>query len=382
MSQGYSHFITTSLKGEVITEVFPTVGNFSRVANGVGSGSHTFQVNDIQSGLTPAQWRYVTSLKQHSIVTCYNGVPVYSGPLEARTYRRDNGTLEVQSSEFRTWLNSRLMFLVNYYGSGTKTFTGMSLQTIVREIVRYALVDPEGVPSGDGGAWRLPVDLPGIQAGSENRTYFNYNFVSPEQAVKEIQDLYGDVDFQPQWAPDGTLRQLLRIGGPWLAGPTYEWIINADNSGAHNIVYKESAQKLATAIRAIGQGSGEDIRTNFAGLEHVGGTPYLGPNIDTSISLTQIDDLSLLHRHAREELQKRKVPVNQLTFDVLASGTAHADSRFNAPSLDKLIPGSRLRTSIQDDPFIPDDWRENYLLGVSGDFNSDHVSLKVKEVIE
>ena len=375
MSQGYSHFITTSLKGEVITEVFPTAGNFSRVANGVGSGSHTFQVNDIQSGLTPAQWRYFTSLKEHSIVTCYNGVPVYSGPLEALTYNRDSGALEVQSSEFRSWLDKRLMFLINFYESGTKTFTNMSLGTIIREVVRYALVEP-------GGSWGLPVDLPGIQAGSESRTYFNYNFVSPEQAVTELQNLGPDVDFQPFLAPDGTVRQRLRIGSPWLAAPIHEWIINADNAGAHKIVYKESAQKLATGIRAIGQGSGEDIRTNFAGLEHVGGTPYLGPNIDTSISLTQVDDLSLLHRHAREELQKRKVPVNQLTFDVLASGTAHADSRFNAPSLDKLIPGSRLRTSIQDDPFIPDDWRENYLLGVSGDFNSDHVSLKVKEVIE
>lgn len=357
----WSYWIVDTQTGAKLIPVSPSAGSWRRVMNGVGQGTHTFQLRDQQSPLARTGWRDITFPWMRMLVACWNGTPVYAGIILRRTYNRDAGTLTVDHSELRTIFSRRHAFPIGGYGSGTLTVASKSARGAARAVV-YAGAD-QGVPDS---RWHLPVVLPADEAGGVFMEWYNYNFHTVEEMLQDVQNMNNgpDIDFRPRWGASGALEFEVRVGTPRLTGGPFEWNVSADKSGVADLTVTDDATKQLTGLFAIGAGSEADMRHGEAG--DPGGS--LVPFLDASRSYKSIDDVSLLGSYGAAELATHREATNQFDFSVLASGT---------PSVERLTPGATLRLWFSGDPWIGDGWQDLYLLGLSGDM-SEKVKLEVQ----
>lgn len=349
----WNHWIVDTLTGDKLMRVSPTTNSRARKLNVVGQSTATFTLRDAETALPRETWRDLTTPWARTLVTCWDDVPAHAGIIQKRAWNPSSGVLTIDHAEFRTIFTRRLAHPVGLYPSGTLTVSGKSARGLVRAIVmagayRYGLGDP----------WHLPIAYPADEGGPFNKTWFNYNFASIEEMLTEVQHMDGgpDIDFRPRWSGSDALEWELRVGTPLLPGPTLEWVVDADESTAVDVVATEDAAKQLTGVFGIGKGSEADIRHGEAGLGVPPG-PMI-PFLDVTRSFKNIDDQGTLDSLSMGELRALWETTTSFSFNVIASD--------EVSPLD-LVPGARLRLYFAGDEFVPDGWQSLYLLGVGSD---------------
>lgn len=357
----WSFWIVDTQSGDKQLQVEPSDGRWRAVINGIGQGTHAFQLRDTRTALPRATWQGLVRPWARTLVVCWDDTPLYAGVILRHRWDRTSGVLTVEHSELRVIFSRRFSFMVpTHTPGGSFTLSGKSLRGLVRGVVA------RGAHSIPGDNWHLPVVLPADEAGSQSRTWFNYLFTSIEEMVTEVQNTDGgpDVHLQPRWSAAGKLEWLLRLGTPKLTGGTFEYNASAQASSATDVTQVTDATKQLSGVFALGAGSEEDMRVGKAG--GLAGTDI--PDMDTSRSFKDKDVISELDGLALSELKTFREPTVQVGFGTLATET---------PGADALVLGWTLRLWVDGDEFMNDGWRTSYLVGMSGDM-SMRVGLEIQ----
>lgn len=349
----WSYWFVNTITGEKQLQVEPAGGSFGRVLNAAGSGSHVFKLGDRR--LPRQRWWELTEPWARTLVQCWDDVPVYAGLITGRPYSRDSQTLTVTHTDIRSLFLDRYPFGVASYWAdelnrvpGKLTITNKSIVAALAKVLEQGMLGPVGAAD-----YTLPVVLPSTgTAGSFSRTFENFNFQNVADIMAELQEMDGgpDVEFAPRWSSSGRLEWVLRAGA--LTGGTFEWHLEAEQSPVSSFTVAEDALKQVTGTFGVGQGSGADMI--------VGGTPGVAtaaiPARDVIVKWQNVPTDAEASSLAKEHVAAHRDPTVQPALKVLASTVDPTT----------LILGSTIRTYDLDDPWLPDGWTDQRLIGVSG----------------
>lgn len=359
----WTFWICEAFTGEKRMQVYPSGGDWRTVANGVGSGTHTFQLNDPDGPvLSRADRREIFRPWANYLVVCFLGIPIYAAfVISARSSSRQ-GVLIVKHSELRLIMKGRYAYTIHEHAQTNEFTVAMrSLRGIARAVAY------QGLSRDMGGNWQLPVVFGADEAGDETRTWYAYRFQSTEQMLAEIQNSDGgpDVHFQPRWNSSDALEFELRLGAPRLTGPVLEVNAMAEDGGVLDVGELWDGAQQVTGIWAQGEGSEVDMRLGRAGDE--AGIPpgHRIPNIDLPRPFKTISDVAQLNKSARAEWTANRKPTTQIDLDVLAE-----------IALPATRIGSTARVWIRNDAWMLDGWHEGYIVAMSGRMGDDALGLE------
>ncbi|GAA0960177.1 hypothetical protein [Frigoribacterium faeni] len=357
--------ICDTVTGERLDSLYPSAGSFSRVLNGIGSGTHTFVTREI--GVTgdrasfQRQRKALTAPWARTLVQSWDAVPRYAGLITQRTMNEQAGTVVVQHSEVREILKRRFTFGENGYqgeGGGRFTIGNNTLESLVSWLIWQGM-------QGIRGNWGLPVRVPPRNVvGRHTRTWWDYNFPVIETEMTELQNAYGgpDIDFQQQWSASKTLEWQARVGA-LTDGKTLEWNLTADERPRvtdFEIVHDGS--KTANMVYTIGDGQERDMLVRKALAETA------QPALERIEPYGQMKRLDWLQEHADADLQTFRVPTEQMSFSIMAG---------DKPGVNDLVLGQTLRLYTKNHIWIEDGWHDYRLIGYSGDL-TDKIALQVQ----
>lgn len=365
----WNYWIVDTRTGVRQLQVHPSASSFSRVLNGEGSGSHSFQLGE--RVLSRSVWRGLVTPWSRTLVVSWCETAVFAGVVVDASYDRDLMVLNVATADVRRIFSYRFPFgATSYYlgdavTPGKLVCTNLSLRSIVSRVMSAGLTGPFPIYS-------LPITLPtSSEAGTHSRTFYNYNFRTVDDLLEELQNTDGgpDIDFEPSWVSNA-LVWTMRTGtpaAPQLSGNTFEWNMSSASPGLTGVRQTVSGAKQASGVFTIGEGSEEDMRVVGAGLATA--APFPALDVTQSFKSGDLgDDALFAQSKAMLDLLKRSTV--QWEMGALASGY---------PGADRLRLGSTLRVNFQDDPWIDDGYSVTRLIGFSGDM-SERVRFDVQTV--
>lgn len=305
------YWICDTQTGQKDLQVEPISGRWQRKLVGFGSGSHTFQV--VGSDYPRETWRDL--LKDdwsRTLVVSWQDpdrpeidYPLYAGIITA-TDPADDGTVTVEHSEFRMFLDVRLPFTT--FSNEPIRIYGRSQRGIIAQVMVLALNGPS--------RRALPVMFPFFdEAGGHDLTIHQYEFKTVEEIVQDAQDAVDGVDleFRQQWDYESKLQWELRAGTPTLSGPLLEFTVTSAEPGQLSYSTSQDGSKVATAVWTVGKGSGEDMRHGVATL---GGTSPAKERVRT---YKDQSDQGVLNSLALDEANVYVLPTEQPSLTVPAS---------------------------------------------------------------
>lgn len=359
----WSYDIVDHSTRSVLSPVQPASASWSRKLNVVSEGTFTFVVDSV------LDWQYLTAPWSRIVVACWDGVPRYAGYISTRSYVQATRILTVNTSCIRAILAFRFPFAVvagftvPEYPDGTLTITGRSYSGAVRAALADQVIG--GVP----GRWDLPIVLPDDGAGSITQTFWNYEFWTIEAILAGFQNAENgpDIDFEPAWAADGTLEWVCRVGVPRLDSGTVDWVLGSTKGGITDLVAAENAQKYVDGVFTIGKGSEADMRW---GADDGGVSLYTPVYRVAAHPYKELDDQALLTSQARADVAVYGKFTKQWSFSY--EGT-------EAPGVAGVRLGTTTRLYSQGNPYLPDGWHDNYVIGFGGDA-TQKVTLEVQEI--
>lgn len=356
--QGIRVWSVSTADWKTKTLIEPSSAPWSRSPNEGASHTASFNVNDeatyehIRAGLLDPLERV--------IVIEDAGVVVYAGFIWEDDYNKDEQDLQVTHDDIWSILDLRLIAedRTAAITAWKIKYSGLSYDTIAKRIMQLAT-------SGIGR--NIPIRYEEDYTGGEERTYYGYNLDTALDALTEIMDLDDgpDIDFRPEWAPDGSLRWTMRTGSLSPGSLTIEVNLNAEDSGVKNVRYHRSYRDMATHQMGIGEGSGLDMKVQTASRT---GMPLALEVID---EFKNVKDNSQLLRNTASALTARK-RIDQLDFSI------RADSPRIGNMWD-LKPGTLVRWYSNGDPRIPDGWHTWEIIRYSGNTTSDWIKLELQQ---
>lgn len=349
--------IWSTQSGTFLYEIPCTAGTWGM--GGSSPFSHTVPL--METGLTRDEHRDLFRPWDNSVVHKINGVPVYAAPIAQKTYRPASRTLEVQHVDMWSIFHRRHLSGVVFRPSDVFPMRRLSLRGIVREAVRYgALVEYSS-------AWPLPINLPALEAGNQDRDFFMYDMQTIAQIVDTESNAPGGPDYVLQPAIRGNrLSWDLVLGNPFLSGPTFESPVTGEG-GLTDVVVTENADNQATGIIMVGRGSEEDIRYGTAANSVTAGISKDYVNTDH----TDVDDKDRLNGLARAELDSMQSERVQWSFGGM----------FDAVDPTTVRLGSTVRALADaDDPWLSPGYQEHRVIGYSGALGSQVLGLEIEEV--
>jgi hypothetical protein len=363
----WSVWVTDTVSGAKLQKLPVSAFPWGRVLNGGLTGTATVQLLD--ADVQKINPRYLTTPAKNTLVLQWSpgggsfGPPVvvYAGIITGRKYNRDAGTLSVDTADI-WWLLARRL-AVDHTSSTVwatiQTYTATSLGTIAKASMILGATGPAD------GNYPLPITLPADEAGTITRKYYGYHLNVLADVLKDLMNEVNgpDIDFQPRWV-NNQLDWLMRVGttaAPKLTSGSWDWSLTAEGSGLSNVTVTEDANKLAT--NSVGIGEGSENKTLMRSDRVVN---PLYPAIDRVSSYKKETDALRLAALVDGDIAAYKQPTKEWGFSIVADGP---------PSVSSLLLGGTGRVWSGGDPWIPDGWSANRLVGISGDL-SEIVNLK------
>lgn len=330
--------VVNTISGQSVGPVYPSSGRWRNQANGVGSGEHTFKLDDARYAQPRVYWRDKFIEHRRTLVVSWNEKAVYAGRVVGTDWNADAHELTVRHEEIRGAFADRLPFGPEHAGAGTApasgtTFTGRSLRGMARAVVERGFVS-------DNTRRTLPINLGPDYTGSLTRFWAWHEFPTIESMLTSVQDADGgpDVWLEPMWTSTG-LEWQLRLGNPRLSAGTFEFVRGVPDSPVLGLTLLKDGKKQSTQTWGLGQGSGVDKLVEVA---EAAGQPDM-PVLDRTLLLNNIEDSAALRSLADGHAAAHYNPTAQWQFSLRVGPTVD-------PSL--IRPGSTLRVLVQEDEWV------------------------------
>jgi hypothetical protein len=251
-------WVHDAITGDEIAPVFPLEqgAKWSTNLGSTGESSWSFQTDDPDTGMDGA--RIASLFQPNARLLALRWGSTVLGAWKVEDWDvAETSLLVVTGVELvRTETKWRMTYGLSEYQLGTLTVTNRSYSGAVRAILsRFMERSP---------AWNYPIDLPPDGAGSFSQTWEFWKKFTIEDLLVQIEQEGIEVFFRPYL----TARRQLRfqtIVGPRVTAEASAFNLAADDSPLSGIHYKVSGADQITGGQGIGQGTGQDQATTFAG---------------------------------------------------------------------------------------------------------------------
>jgi hypothetical protein len=350
----WSHRIVNTISGETLVPI-QAASSGSRAIDGAGSGSASIVIPSSPFG--KGELKEVLALDSSSIATSRNGVDLYRGSIRGLDYSR--GTVSAPHKDIRSDLVRRLTLGTNGYSGHLSENNRLPLLNMKLSHMPYWLVWA-GI-EGPTPNYGLPINVNGQRitfalinslnwAGSDNRTYFDYELKTIGSALSELAELGVETDFEPFRTSAGGSELNLRSGV--LTGGDFDCNMTAPKPWLKLERYRVNSDQRANVAHAIGKGSEMDMRVRSAST-----SPSV-PASERVDSYKDIDDLALLTKLAAANVATYSTPTEEWELSMLAG---------DGPGIENIPLGSTLRLYFKDHEFIADGWKELRLIAYNFD---------------
>jgi hypothetical protein len=350
----WSHRVVNTISGETLVPV-QAASSGSRAINGAGSGSASIVIPSSPFG--KAELKEVLALDSNSITTSRNGVDLYRASIRELDYTR--GKVAVAHKDIRSDLVRRLTLGTNGYSGHLAENNRLPLLNMKLSHMPYWLLW-SGI-EGPTPNYGFPININGQRltyalinslnwAGTDNRTYWDYELKTIGSALSELADLGVETDFEPFRTSSGGSELNLRSGT--LTGGSFDCNMTSSKPWLRLERYRVNSDQRANVAHAVGKGSEMDMRVR---------TATTNPSVPASErvdSYKDIDDLALLQKLAGANVATYSTPTEEWELSMLAS---------DGPGIENIPLGSILRLYFKGHEFIADGWKELRLIAYSFD---------------
>lgn len=229
----------------------------------------------------------------------------WAGPLLTVRVNLDAGTVDLSGEGYMNYLRRRILY-------ETKIYAAVDQLLIVKDLIDYAQTH-WGTP-GDLGI--VTTALSAVTTMSRDRTYFYYEKKLIGELIEQLAAVRNGFDFRltPRWTngPNSTMVLDFGITYPSFGRETgYVVDVNAHNLTAVDV----DLTKLAFAVTASGQGTGEDIPSSS-----VSNSALIAVNavLEDAITVGDVTGTDTLVDYANRRLDYGSTPLIYPTFDFVA----------------------------------------------------------------
>ncbi|MFF7683157.1 hypothetical protein ACFZA2_10380 [Microbacterium sp. NPDC007973] len=270
--------------------------------------------------------------------------PLVAHKIESWDYDDDKGTVAVTAVDLIGEAAWRLVGGVAAEKDVTLTISGRSAAGAVRQtLARMMQWGPE---------WVYPIDLPADGPGDFSGTYPFWKGFSIEEILDEIRKSEGvEIYLRPYATQSGGIRFQTRVGAPVTIGGA-KFYLGAAETPISGVKYRIDGSRQVTGVRGIGNGTGEDQKTAWAG-----GGPFAIPIRDTKKSFDDMEG-DALHRAVSQSFATGRQPIAQWDIGSFVIGADYP------PELS--APGRVFNIEVHGNPVIPDGVHTLRVMAVSG----------------
>lgn len=349
---GYQFHDTVS--GTFQLAVSPSAGQWARRMTGNGTATFSLQLRDPDTAMSRDTVRALTRPTARCGVVRWNDTALGAWMVESRVYHRDTGVLDVNMVEIRRLFKERLLHEAGLYQNGNLTITNKSAAGAVRALLLRA--------TQWGALWGLPLNLPADGAGTLSFNWRNYQALTIEDCLQQIEDTGVEIDFHPVLV-DGALRWDVRVSSK-ITTTGRDFPVTVLNPDVKGLSLTEDGSEQLTGVVVLGNGTEADMVTSWAGVPG-----YDIPVRDATRDAKDVRDATQLQKVATAYINEFSAPLQQVGFDVVLSGDR---------SPDDVLPGRVLKMETRGDEFMPDAVSERRVISLSGSVGSFVVKPEVQ----
>lgn len=334
------------------------------------NGIETINLRLRKTELPKLDLKYWLSPWWAGVVLFWDDTPVVAGPIITRPYE-DFDFVNIGCGGIRSLFTKRFVIdeFVNWDDlpkKGNVNRTGLSLGTIVSEVVRVSQSKP-------GGSLPISYAVPD-KAGTHERNYRGFNIanLNTDDVLTKLSNVAGgpDIMFKPRLIRDGVLTFDLWTGTD--AQPriyqknTPVWDTTPANGSVSKMSVNTTGTYQTSRVFAVGTGQDEGTVIKMASDDRLVQKQY--PLLETSISYSASEDPAVVTSHAVANLQANEEPLEEIQMTVRADGDI---------PIGQFWPGDLVEVVTEGWISIPDGTNQMRLLSISGDSsNNVRVSLQ------
>lgn len=343
-----------TVAGAFQASVSPSGGQWARRMTGNGTATFALQLRDPDSAMPRDTLRALTRQTARCGVVRWNDTALGAWMVESRIYNRDTGVLTVNMVEIRRLFKERLLHEAGGYANGNLTITNRSAAGAVRAVLQRA--------TQWGPLWALPLILPADGAGTLSFTWRNYQALTIEDCLQQIEDTGVEIDFHPV-LNNNVLQWEVRVA-PRITTTGADFPVTVMDPDVKSLSLTEDGSEELTGVVVLGNGTEEDMVTSWAGT-----AGYTIPVRDATRDSKDVRDPAQLQKVADTFLAEFSSPLQQFSFDVVLSGDR---------SPNEVLPGRVLRMEVRGDEFMDDSVADRRVIALSGSIGSYVVKPEVQ----
>lgn len=362
----YTAYACETVTGKNMGPLDVTVTGWARELNGTDTATVTMSPGALTVANRDRVRLYTTPWRM-SLVVCWDGVPMFSGPFVTRQWNVTSTTFNAvgirsvfQKRKAHTWATP--------YASQTLAYSNMSLGGIAQALAVVGMSHPGGT---------LPIVLPVSEVDTDPTHVRNYAGFE----LKNISDIWGlltgvnngpDVDFLPSWTDttqqyiQWTMRTGTMAQPKLYAAAQVVFDASSPASSVSELTYAEDGSQLTTTEWAAGAGTDVGIVLSQASNTNLTGIGF--PLLEEQIDYKTVSDQATLDTYTAGDLALHSVPVVQWTITVNA---------LMPPVMSSYNIGDLARVRVANHIWIPDGDYPMRIVGMSGD-SSTKLKLKVQ----
>lgn len=374
---GFRVFTYNTMTGKIWADIPVSDSKWSMRMNAAGSLGCGIPTNTRE--LEGLDIRTGTLENRMSLGVAWKNTILEGGPILERNYSADDEILDITAEGIWGIFNARKLLPAwaqlpgvepSKVTSALLRIQAVNMASVVRELVRYGMENP---PYNSGA---LPIVLPPVVAGTEDRPYNGFDLKWVGQALTDLTEEEGgpDIRFRPRFSgTDGTyVEYVLEVGAPYLrqSGPNHIWDGTVPGTGVQGFGAKSNGRNMAAKAWRPGQGQEQDMKLGVA-LDRT--MLDLGwPWMEKDTASKQQEENSVLASLAAQDVQDAAGP--EMTFSISVDANS-------SPELGTYLPGDWATVNVPEGhPLIPAGKVDVRLMGIDGD-DSDTVQLTVAPVI-
>lgn len=344
------HDLITGDPRESLTLKLGADDSWSTSIDGDGQSTTTIVVNDADEPWTPEALDELLEPGERLIVRWWgpNGgshsgdVVVYAHKIQSYDYDMDAGTVTITATDLIGEAEWRMVDAVLAPKNSVLTVTNRTPSGAVAQVfARMMQWSPD---------WWFPIDLPADAPGDFSGSWIFWKQFTIAEILAEIRERTGVEIFLRAYGTEaGGVRFQVRVGAPITVGGI-NLNLGADESPIAGVKYRKDASQVLTGLLGIGNGTGEDQETRWAGEP---GAPIR----DTKKSFNDLSGDALQQATTSYYLANRD-PIVQWDIGAFVIGEQFPP--------DVALPGAVFNFEIYGNPVIPDGVHTLRVLAVSG----------------
>ncbi|MDQ1174164.1 hypothetical protein QE430_002471 [Microbacterium testaceum] len=320
-----------------------------------GTSTETIKTDDAETPWGPGELAALFDPNDRLLVRWWGDVPVYAHKIEEFDYSRDEATVKLTACELLREADWRLVGQADADKYVTLTITNRSPSGAIRaalERMQFWSVD-----------WKYPIDLPADGAGdiTDKWPFWKKNRIS--DIIKQIEDRAGvETYLRPYRTTGRDIRFETIVAKRITVGATY-FDLDAEDLPLSGVHYKVDAKRQVTGIVGVGNGTGEDQETRWAGRGN-----FHIPIRDVTESFPDLTG-DALQKAVDNYYAVNIFPITQWSIGEFILSNGH--------TITEALPARRWEVKSKGDPVIPDGIHALRVIKISGD-NSRTVKTEVQ----